>query len=330
MLIVNCQLKMRILTGMQASGTPHIGNYFGMMKPSLELHNGEKNECFYFVADLHAFTTNRDPEGFRQAQKSVVIDWIALGLDPEKCYFYRQSDIPAHTELTWYLSCMAPMGLLERAHSFKDKKARGLETNVGLFTYPILMAADILLYDAQVIPVGKDQKQHVEMARDIAQKFNHTYGETFVLPEPKISETVQTIPGTDGQKMSKSYGNTIEIFGEEKAIRKKVMSIQTDSKALGEPLDPKNCLVFQLHTLFNNPNLDTLKNQYLNGEIGYGDAKTQLFELIWDYFAPARKKREALLNDPGQVEMILKKGAEKAGSIANAKLKEVREKMGLK
>ncbi len=221
------------------------------------------------------------------------------------------------------------MGPLERAHSFKDKKARELEANAGLFTYPVLMAADILLYDAEVIPVGKDQKQHVEMARDIAQKFNHEYGETFVLPEPQISEEVQTVPGLDGQKMSKSYGNTVEIFADESTMKKQIMSIKTDSKDLGEPLDPDNCLVFQFHELFENPNLEDLRASYKNGDIGYGDAKKQLFELVWDYFAPARERRSQLEKDPKMVGEILWKGALTASEMANEKLAKVRGKLGL-
>ena len=320
---------MRILTGMQASGNPHIGNYFGMMKPSVELQNEGKHDCYYFIADLHAFTTNKDPKVFIENQRNVVLDWLAVGINPEKSVFYRQSDIPAHTELAWYLLCQTPMGLLERAHSYKDKQAQGLETNAGLFTYPVLMAADILLYDAQIIPVGKDQKQHVEMARDIAQKFNHHYGETFVLPEPQIKEEIQTIPGLDGQKMSKSYGNTIEIFGEEKSMKKKIMSIQTDSKELGEPLDPGNCLVFQLHTLFENPDLEVLRAQYKNGEIGYGESKKQLFEFVWEYFAAARKVRTKLEKDKKLVDEILWNGAIKAAEVANEKLMLVRRRLGL-
>ncbi|NJP03744.1 tryptophan--tRNA ligase [Candidatus Gracilibacteria bacterium] len=211
----------RILTGIQSSGNPHWGNYFGMMKPMLKFQEEKKNEMFFFIADLHAFTSVHDPAVFRANQKNIVLDWLALGLDPERSLFYRQSDVPAHSECFWYLMCMTPMGLLERAHSYKDKVAKGLDANVGLFTYPMLMAADILLYDAEVIPVGKDQKQHVEMARDIAQKFNHHFGETFVLPEPGIQKEVETIPGLDGQKMSKSYGNTISIFEDEKSLKKR-------------------------------------------------------------------------------------------------------------
>ncbi len=321
--------KMRILTGLQNSGMPHIGNYFGMMRRAIEFQNDPKNECFYFIADLHAFTTARDPEIFHRNQKSAVLDWLALGLDPEKSVFYRQSDIRAHTECLWYLSCLMPMGVLERAHSFKDKKVHGLETNTGLFTYPVLMAADILLYDAEKIPVGKDQKQHVEMARDIAQKFNNRFGETFVLPEPEIPKEIETIPGTDGAKMSKSYGNTIPIFEEEATFRKKIMSIKTDSTPLGRKLNPETCLVFKFHELFKNPDLKTLREEYLSGSIGFGESKKRLCELAWDYFAEARERREELAKDEKLIDEILRSGAKKASKIANAKLEIIREKMGL-
>lgn len=317
----------RILTGMQSSGDPHIGNYFGMMKAAIELQDSGKHECFYFIADLHSFTSNKDPKIFTKNQKNCVLDWLALGIDPEKSTFYRQSDIAAHTELMWYLLCFTPMGLLERAHSFKDKKERGLEANAGLFTYPVLMAADILIYDAEIIPVGKDQKQHVEMARDIAQKINYHFDtEIFVIPEAKIDKNVQTIPGLDGQKMSKSYGNTIPIFAQEKELKKKIMSIQTQSIKLGQPIDPEKCSVFAFHKLFNNPNLKTLESQYRNGDIGFGDSKKQLFELVWEYFAPARERREKLAQNPDQVEAILKQGAEKASFIAHRKLEKMRKK----
>lgn len=320
----------RILTGIQASGTLHIGNYFGAIKPAVDLQNQDGSDCYYFIADLHSFTSNKDAKLFAQYQKDCVLDWLALGIDPEKSTFYRQSDIAAHTEMMWYVLTFTPMGMLERAHSFKDKKAKGLETNTGLFTYPVLMAADILLYDAEVIPVGKDQKQHVEMARDLAQKMNHHFEkELFVLPEPQIEETLQTIPGLDGQKMSKSYGNTIPIFGTEKEIKKKIMSIETDSIEMGDKIDPENCNVFAFHKLFNNPNLDILETQYRNGEIGFGESKKQLFELIWDYFADARERRKKLESDPKLIEEILKSGATKASKIAFKKLEKMRKSMGL-
>lgn len=315
---------------MQSSGTPHIGNYFGMMKPTIELQNSGKHECFYFIADLHSFTSNKDAQKFSENQKNCVLDWLALGIDPQKSTFYRQSDISAHAELMWYLLCFTPMGLLERAHGYKDKEARGMETNAGLFTYPVLMAADILIYDAQIIPVGKDQKQHVEMTRDIAQKINHHFqDEIFVLPEAQIDKNVQTIPGLDGQKMSKSYGNTIPIFETEKSIKKQIMSIKTQSVELGDPIDPEKCNVFAFHKLFKNPNLKTLEAQYKNGEIGFGESKKQLFEFVWEYFKIAREKREKLAKEPQQVEEILKLGAQKASRIADKKLEKIRKYMGL-
>lgn len=321
----------RILTGIQASGALHIGNYFGAIKPAVDLQNTKGNDCFYFVADLHSFTSNKDPKTFSQYQKDCVLDWIALGIDPEVSTFYRQSDLASpHTEMTWYLSCFTSMGLLERAHSYKDKKAKGLETNVGLFTYPVLMAADILLYDAAIVPVGKDQKQHVEMTRDIAQKINHHFGqEFFVLPEPKIDEQVQTIPGLDGQKMSKSYGNTIPIFGTEKMVKKAIMSIQTETVELGDPIDPEICNVFAFHKLFENPNLKTLEERYRSGNIGFGDSKKELFELIWNYFSKARKRRAELEKDPQIINQYLKIGAQKSAKIAYKKLEKMRKKMGL-
>jgi len=322
---------MRILTGLQSSGAPHIGNYLGMIRPAVDLQNKPENDCFYFIADLHSFTSQKDPKIFAENQKFAAVDWLVLGIDPEKSVFYRQSDVAdLHTELTWYLLCFTPMGMLERAHSYKDKKDKGLEANAGLFTYPILMAADILLYDANLIPVGKDQKQHVEMARDLAIKINHHFGEEiFTIPKPSIDENVQTIPGLDGQKMSKSYGNFIGIFEEKDAFRKKIMSIKTESVPLGEPLDPDNCLVFTYHKLFKNPRISSLEKEYRDGSIGYGKAKEELFELLWDFFSEARERREHLLQNPELVSKILSNGAEKARDISEKKLQKMREKMGL-
>ena len=320
----------RILTGMQSSGKSHLGNYLGMMKQAKALQDDPNNECFYFVADLHSFTSKQDADLFRENQLSGVLDWLALVIDPERSVFYRQSDIRAHTELLWYLSCLTPFGLMERAHSYKDKTAKGLEANVGLFTYPILMAADIILYDAELVPVGKDQAQHVEMARDLAQKFNHHFGETFVLPESQIKAEVQTIPGLDGAKMSKSYGNTIEIFADEKTMKKKIMSLKTESVELGQPIDPDTCNVMAYHRLFENPNLETLERAYREGSIGFGESKKQLFELVWDYFSQARTRRAELEADPAEVERLLTAGAQKASAIAEAKLEAVRAKFGLR
>lgn len=319
----------RILTGIQPSGQLHWGNYFGAIRPMMQEQAG-KNEMFFFIADLHAFTTVCDPKVFKENQKNILLDYLALGLDPEKSLFYRQSDVSAHTELAWYLNCLCPLGLLERAHSFKDKKAKGLAANAGLFTYPMLMAADILLYDIDKVPVGKDQKQHVEMARDIAQKFNNQFGEIFKLPEPAIAENVQTIPGLDGQKMSKSYGNTISIFEEEKQLKKKINAIKTASVEMGSSLDPEKCPVFAFHKLFKTPNLDMLAAQYRAGEIGFGGSKKLLFETVWEYFRPAREKRAELEKNLDQVEQIMQHGAEQAREIANKKLLVIRKAIGIR
>lgn len=319
----------RILTGIQASGQPHIGNYLGMMKPALALAAKPDVDAFLFIADLHAFTSHPEPDFFRQNLQTAVLDWLALGVNPEKTTFYRQSDIRAHTELTWLLLCHTPMGLLERAHSFKDKKANGIDANAGLFTYPVLMAADILLYDIQKVPVGKDQKQHVEMARDIAQKFNHHFGETFVLPEAVIDENVETIPGLDGRKMSKSYGNTIPIFCDQKTLKKSIMSIKTDSIELGQPMNPDTCTIFRFHQLFANPRINELAADYRAGAIGFGHAKKELLELIWNYFAPARERRSQLEKNPLQVENILTQGAQKAQAVAEKTLARARKNIGL-
>ena len=320
----------RYLTGMQASGDPHWGNYFGMLQRTISLQHHPQTECFWFIADLHSFTSNQDPAIFRGNLQRAVIDWLALGIDPNQSVFYRQSDIAdLHTELTWYLSCFTPIGLLERAHSFKDKTARGIEANTGLFIYPVLMAADILLYDAHKVPVGKDQIQHLEITRDIAQRFNHQYGEIFRLPEVEVLEASQTVLGLDGQKMSKSYGNSIEIFAEESVLKKKIMSIKTGSEPLGSPLDPDQCPVFNFHQLFANPNLEALKAQYLEGSIGYGEAKKQLFEMVWEYFRPARERREKFLNSPDYVQEVLSQGAKRARALASEKLSTVRNALGL-
>jgi tryptophanyl-tRNA synthetase len=318
----------RILTGIQPSGQLHWGNYFGAIRPMMQAQVG-KNEMFFFIADLHAFTTVRDPKIFRENQKNILLDYLALGLNPEKSLFYRQSDVSAHTELAWYLNCLCPIGLLERAHSFKDKKAKGLEANAGLFTYPMLMAADILLYSADKIPVGKDQKQHVEMARDIAQKFNNQFGETFKLPEPEIAEQVQTIPGLDGQKMSKSYGNTISIFEEEKKLKKQINSIKTASVEMGKPIDSETCPVFAFHKLFETSDLDALASKYRSGEIGFGESKKLLFETVWEYFRSARERRAELEKNFDQVEEIMQRGAIQAREIADKKLLDVRMAIGI-
>ncbi|PID70779.1 tryptophan--tRNA ligase [bacterium DOLZORAL124_38_8] len=323
-------MKKRVLTGIQASGDFHVGNYFGAIKQMVDLQNNPDTELFVFVADLHAFTSHPESKVFKQNLKNAVIDWLSLGIDPEKVVFYRQSDIPAHTEMFWYLLNHTPMGLLERAHSYKDKKANGVDANAGLFTYPVLMAADILLYDADIVPVGKDQKQHVEMARDIAQKFDYAYGsQIFTLPEAKIEANVQTVPGLDGRKMSKSYGNTIPVFCSKSELKKKVMSIKTESLNLGEPMNPETCQVFAFHKLFANPRLAELEQEYRAGSIGFGDSKKELLELIWDYFADARAKKEFFEANPQAVEKILQTGTKTARFLANKKLWKVRKKIGL-
>ena len=319
---------MRILSGIQPSGTIHLGNYFAMMKPAIATQN--EAETFLFIADLHALTVLPEPEVLRERVFNVAVDFLACGLDPKKSVFFRHSDIPEITELMWILDCVTPLGLLERCHSYKDKVARGIKPNHGLFAYPVLMAADILLYKSTTVPVGKDQKQHVEVARDIAQRFNNRYGDIFLLPQEKIREDVAIVPGIDGQKMSKSYGNTIEIFGKEKAIRKKFMSIVTDSKGLDDPKDPAKCPVFALYKLFaDQKQLDEMADKYRNGGYGYGHAKQELFEIFMEYFGEFQKKRDELAENRAYVESILKNGAEKARSVASRTICEVRKAVGL-
>lgn len=319
----------RILTGIQPSGIPHIGNYFGAMKQCIDLQN--EGEPFLFIADYHALTTNPKPEDLRMRIQRLAADFLACGIDPAKTVFFRQSDVPEVCELMWILNNLVGLGFLERAHSYKDKIAKGFQPNNGLFSYPVLMAADILIYRSELVPVGKDQKQHLEMTRDIAIKFNQTYGETFVIPDAKIAENVAVIPGLDGQKMSKSYNNTIEIFFEsEKAVRRKFMSIKTDSKGMEEPKDPDTCNVFQLYKLFASPEqLEEMRTRYQAGNYGYGHAKQALFEAYMDFFAPMRKRREELLADPGYIQEILRRGAEKARAEAAVTMKDVRMKVGL-
>src|SRR5881392_2746879 len=286
---------MRFLSGIQPSGALHLGNYFGMMKPAIELQ--DRGEAFYFIANYHSMTSLFEAEQRRQNTLDVALDFLACGLDPVKSVFFKQSDVPEVTELTWMLTAVTPMGLLERAVSYKDKVAKGISPNHGLFAYPVLMAADILIYDSNILPVGRDQKQHVEMTRDIASKFNETYGTTFVIPDPQIREEVAVVPGTDGQKMSKSYGNTIEIFGEEKLIRKKIMSIVMDSRTPAEPKpDAENNLAIQLLKLVapREVALD-FETRLRTGGLGYGDLKKGLFEHYWTYFTSARGRRAELL-----------------------------------
>ncbi len=319
---------MRILSGIQPSGSLHLGNYFAMMKRMIDYQ--ENHELFCFIVNYHALTTVTDGERLRKHTFEAICDFLALGIDPEKSYFYVQSDVPEVTELTWILSNITPMGLLERGHSFKDKKAKGIAANHGLFAYPVLMAADILLYGANKIPVGKDQKQHVEMTRDIAIKFNQMYGETFVIPEPEIPTDVATVPGLDGQKMSKSYDNTIEIFADYKPLKKKVMSIVTDSTPIEEPKDPKTCNLYAIYSLFlDKAGQEELKQRYITPGMRYGDVKKELLETIWAYFEPYREKREHYMNHKDDVYDIMKMGAEKARAVAKTFLEPAKEKTGL-
>ena len=320
---------MRILSGIQPSGALHIGNYFGMMRPAVALQS--EGEALYFVADYHALTSLRDAETLRTNSRRVALDFLACGLDPERATLFRHSDVPQVTELAWILSTIAPMGLLERAHSYKDKLARGISANVGLFSYPILMAADILIYDSDVVPVGKDQKQHIEITRDLAVKMNETYGDIFKLPEPRIQPTTETVPGIDGQKMSKSYGNNIDIFGDEKEMRKRVMSIVTDSLAVDAAKDPETSTIFKLYSLVaSKDEVADMRERFLRGGTGYGDLKKQLFEKLWDYFAPMRKRREEILKDKSYIDDVLVRGAVRANEIANRVMDRVRKAVGLR
>ena len=319
----------RILSGIQPSGKLHIGNYFGMMQPMIR--HMESAELYVFIVDLHALTSVQDRNRLRQGTLEAAADFLALGLDPDRCIFWVQSDVPEVCELTWLLSVLTPMGLLERCHAFKDKVAKNIPASHGLFSYPVLMAADILLYQSQVVPVGKDQKQHVEVARDIAIRFNNAYGETFVIPEPEINETTAIVPGLDGQKMSKSYDNTIPIFLDEKALRKRVMAIQTDATPVEAPKDPDKCNLYALLKLFAPPEkMSEVHGLYVNGGAAYGYLKQDLFELINNYFAGARAKKKELLDNPDYLRQILAKGAEKARAKATVTLDLVRDRMGLK
>jgi tryptophanyl-tRNA synthetase len=320
---------MRILSGLQPSGALHIGNYFGMMRPAVALQ--DEGEALYFVADYHALTSLRDPEVLRANSRRVALDFLACGLDPERATLFRHSDVPQVTELAWILSTLAPMGLLERATSYKDKLARGMSANVGLFSYPILMAADILIYDSDVVPVGKDQKQHIEITRDLAVKMNETYGQLFKLPEPRIQPATETVPGIDGQKMSKSYGNNIDIFGDEKEMRKRVMSIVTDSLAVDAPKDPATSTIFKLYSLVaSNGEITDMRERFVEGGTGYGDFKKQLFEKLWEYFAPMRKRREEILKEKSYIDHVLSRGARRANEIANQIMDRVRKAVGLR
>ncbi len=319
---------MRALSGIQPSGKLHVGNYFGMMKPALELQ--KKGETFYFIANYHALTSVSEAEALRRGTQDVALDFLACGLDPERTVFYRQSDVAEVHELAWLLSVVTPMGLLERCHSYKDKLAKGIPPNHGLFAYPVLMAADILAIQADVVPVGQDQKQHVEVTRDIAIKFNQKFGETFKIPEPVIRESVAVVPGLDGQKMSKSYNNTLELFASQAETRKAIMRIVTDSKTVDEPKDPATCNVFALYKLFASAEeCATMAERYRAGGLGYGDVKKMLYERFWAYFEPFRQRRAEYQNDPARVEQILQRGAARAREEMHKTLKAARRAVGL-
>ena len=321
----------RVLTGVQSTGTPHLGNILGAISPAIEMANSNNDASFIFIADLHALTQIKDAELLRQNTYEVAAAWLALGLDTEKAIFYRQSDIPQVTELTWYLLNFFQYQRLTLAHSFKDKQDYLADVNAGLFTYPILMAADILMYDAEIVPVGKDQLQHLEITRDVAERFNNQMGETFLLPQAKISEDVMLVPGTDGHKMSKSRNNFINIFLPKKQLRKQIMSIQTDSTPLEDPKNPDTDNVFALYQLIASPEqIEQMRQNYLNGNYGYGHAKTALFELILEKYSDARVKFDELMADTSILDKYLDEGAARAQTVGNDVLKRVREKLGLK
>ncbi|MBA7482407.1 Tryptophan--tRNA ligase [subsurface metagenome] len=320
---------MRVLSGIQPSGKLHIGNFFGAMRQHLQLQ--AEHNCFYFIADYHALTSNPTPAEVAGHTLDVAMDYIALGLDIEKTVFWRQSDVPEVTELTWLLSCITPMGLLQRCTSYKDKVAQGLSPNHGLFAYPVLQAADILIYNSDLVPVGADQKQHIEVTRDIAIRFNNNYSEVFTVPKEHIIESVAVVPGVDGRKMSKSYGNTIEIFEPEVSVRKKIMKIVTDSTSVEDPKDPDKCNVFALLKLVASPEeLAEWENKYRTGGMGYGQAKKRLTELMTDYFKPFRQKRTELENNIDYVKEVLAKGAERAKAVARETLEKARQAVGLR
>lgn len=319
---------MRVLSGIQPSGRLHIGNYFGAMRQHIQLQ--AEHQCFYFIADYHALTSNPAPEDVARYSLEVTMDYLALGLDTQKTVFWRQSDVPEVTELTWILSCITPMGLLQRCTSYKDKVAQGLSPNHGLFAYPVLQAADILIYNSHLVPVGADQKQHIEVTRDIAMRFNNAYGEVFVVPNEFIIESVAVVPGVDGRKMSKSYGNTIEIFELEKSIRQKVMRIVTDSTPVEAPKNPEKCNVFALLKLVaSDEELADWESKYRKGGTGYSEAKKRLAELLIDYFKPYRAKRAELENNIDFVKKTLADGACRAKAVASQTLAKVRRAVGL-
>ena len=319
----------QVLTGVQSTGTPHLGNLLGAILPAIELAKASQDESFLFIADLHSLTQIKDGKTLRENTLATAAAWLACGLDTEKTIFYRQSDVCQTTELTWYLSCYFPYQRLTLAHSFKDRADRLADVNAGLFSYPMLMAADLVLYDAEVVPVGKDQLQHLEMTRDVAARFNNLMGETFVIPKASVQNETQYIPGTDGQKMSKSKENTLNIFLNDKALRKQVMKIQTDSTPLEEPKDPSSCNVFALYELLANAQqVENLRQEYLAGRMGYGHAKQALYELILERFAKERQQFNYFLEHPQEIEIALAKGADRARDIANEVLLRVRNKVG--
>lgn len=322
-------MKKRVLSGIQPSGTLHIGNYFGMIKRMVEYQ--KENDLFLFVANLHSLTTISGREELRRLTIQAATDMLALGIDPKQCHFWVQSDVPETTELAWVLSCLTPMGLMQRAHSYKDKVAKGIEPNVGLFSYPSLMTADILINQSDLVPVGKDQKQHLEMARDMAIKFNNLYGETFTVPTEDIPKEVAVIPGVDGQKMSKSYDNTIPIFADEKVIKKKVMSIVTDSKGVDAKKKAEGNTVYELYKLFaSKEESAALAERFEKGGLGYGEAKKMLLEKILKTFEPFKKKHDDLTANPEKVEKILAEGAKKVKLVSHKTMEKVREATGLK
>ena len=319
----------RVLTGIQSSGKPHLGNVLGAINPSIELSKNSKNDSLFFIADLHSLINIKDSKKRNENTLAVAASWIAMGFDHEKNYFYRQSRITEVCELAWYLNCFTPYPMLSNSHSFKDKSDNLSDINSGLFTYPVLMAADILLYDSEIVPVGKDQKQHLEITRDIAKSFNHNYGDTFIIPESRIDKNVQTIPGTDGRKMSKTYENTIDIFSDEKTLKKQIMSIVTDSKGLEDKKDPDSCNIFNIFKLIaSKDDVEKMKNNYLEGGYGYGHAKNNLLSLILDLYKEERNLYDELLKNPDHLYGILEKGENKARTIAKSVLDRVKNKLG--
>ncbi|MFL3001027.1 MAG: tryptophan--tRNA ligase [Cytophagales bacterium] len=319
----------RVLTGIQSSGKPHLGNILGAINPSIELSKNSKNDSLFFIADLHSLINIKDSKKRNENTLAVAASWIAMGFDHEKNYFYRQSRITEVCELAWYLNCFTPYPMLSNSHSFKDKSDNLSDINSGLFTYPVLMAADILLYDSEIVPVGKDQKQHLEITRDIAKSFNHNYGDTFIIPESRIDKNVQTIPGTDGRKMSKTYENTIDIFTDEKTLKKQIMSIVTDSKGLKDKKDPDSCNIFNIFKLIaSKDDVEKMKNNYLEGGYGYGHAKNNLLSLILDLYKEERNLYDELLKNPDHLYGILEKGENKARTIAKSVLDRVKNKLG--